>query len=90
MLMVFFGGIGYLMKKFGLEAVPLVLAFIMGPLLEQNLRQSLLISGGSFTIFFARPISCVTLAIALLLLLSNVLPFMKRKREKMDDILKEE
>jgi putative tricarboxylic transport membrane protein len=89
-LMVFFGAIGYLMKKFGFEAAPLVLAFIMGPLLEQNLRQSLLISGGSFTIFFTRPISCVTLAIALLLLLSNVLPFMKKKREKVDEILGEE
>lgn len=88
--MVFFGAIGYLMKKFGFEAAPLVLAFIMGPLLEQNLRQALLISGGSFTIFFTRPISCVTLAIAILLLLSNVLPSMKKKREKVDEILAEE
>jgi putative tricarboxylic transport membrane protein len=89
-LMIIFGAVGYLMRKFGFEAAPLVLAFIMGPLLEQNLRQSLLISGGSFAIFITRPISCVTLAIALLLLLSNVLPFMKKKRAKVDEVLAEE
>jgi putative tricarboxylic transport membrane protein len=89
-LMVFFGGMGYLMRKFGFEAAPLVLAFIMGPLLEQNLRQSLLISGGSFAIFVTRPIACTTLVIALVLLLSNVVPFMKKKREKVEEILAEE
>ena len=89
-LMVFFGGVGYLMRKFGYEAAPLVLAFVMGPLLEQNLRQSLLMSGGDFTIFVSRPISGVTLAIAFLLLLSNLLPFMKKRREKVEEILKED
>jgi putative tricarboxylic transport membrane protein len=88
-LMIFFGGVGYLMRKFGYEAAPLVLAFVMGPLLELNLRQSLLISGGSFTIFMTRPISAVTLAIAFLLLLSNLIPFMKKRREKVKEILKE-
>jgi putative tricarboxylic transport membrane protein len=62
----------------------------MGPLLEQNLRQSLLMSGGDFTIFVSRPISGVTLAIAFLLLLSNLLPFMKKRRAKVEEILKEE
>ena len=89
-LMVFFGGVGYLMRKFGYEGAPLVLAFVMGPLLEQNLRQSLLISEGSFSIFITRPISGVTLLIALLLLLSNVIPFMKKRHEKVKEILKEE
>ena len=78
-LMIFFGGVGYLMRKFGYEVAPLVLAFVMGPLLEQNLRQSLLISGGSFTIFVTRPISGVTLTIAFLLLLSNIFPYIKRR-----------
>jgi putative tricarboxylic transport membrane protein len=89
-LMIFFGGVGYLMRKFGYEGAPLVLAFVMGPLLEQNLRQSLLISEGSFSIFITRPISGVTLLIALLLLLSNVIPFMKKRHEKVKEILKEE
>jgi putative tricarboxylic transport membrane protein len=82
MIMILSGGLGYLMRKFGYEGAPLVLAFVLGPLLEQNLRQSLLISGGSFTIFISRPISAVTLSIAFLLLLSNLVPFMKKRREK--------
>ncbi len=82
LLMVFFGGVGYLMRKFGYEAAPLVLAFVMGPLLELNLRQSLLISGGSFAIFITRPISGVTLGIAFLLLLSNIFPYIKRRRQE--------
>jgi putative tricarboxylic transport membrane protein len=90
MVMIFFGGVGYLMRKFGYESAPLVLAFVMGPILEQNLRQALLMSHGSFTIFVTRPISVVTLAIAFLLLLSNVLPSMKKKRAKVEEILKEE
>jgi putative tricarboxylic transport membrane protein len=89
-LMIVFGGVGYLMRKFGYEAAPLVLAFVMGPLLEQTLRQSLLMSQGSFAIFVTRPISAVTLAVACLLLLSNLIPFMKKKREKVEEILKEE
>jgi putative tricarboxylic transport membrane protein len=90
MVMIFFGGVGYLMRKFCYESAPLVLAFVMGPILEQNLRQALLMSHGSFVIFVSRPISAVTLAIAFLLLLSNVLPLMKKKREKVEEILKEE
>jgi putative tricarboxylic transport membrane protein len=90
MVMICFGGVGYLMRKFCYESAPLVLAFVMGPILEQNLRQALLMSHGSFTIFVSRPISAVTLAIAFLLLLSNVLPSMKKKREKVEEILKEE
>ncbi len=89
-LMVLFGGVGYLMRKFGYEAAPLVLAFIMGPLLENNLRQSLLMSHGSFLIFVSRPISAVGLAIAFLLLLANLVPFFKKRREKVEEILKEE
>ncbi|MHB8091231.1 MAG: tripartite tricarboxylate transporter permease [Syntrophales bacterium] len=89
-LMIFFGAVGYLMRKFGYESAPLVLAFVMGPLLEQNLRQSLLISDGSFTIFVTRPISGVTLVIVLFLLLSNLLPFMKKRRKKVQEVLKEE
>jgi putative tricarboxylic transport membrane protein len=84
-IMILFGAIGYLMRKFGYEGAPLVLAFIMGPLLENNLRQSLLMSGGSFTIFVSRPISVVTLAIAFLLLLSNLIPFLKKRRKQFEE-----
>lgn len=89
-VMIFFGGVGYLMRKFRYEGAPLVLAFVMGPLLEQNLRQALLISGGSFAIFVSRPISAVTLAIAFLLLLSTVIPFMRKRRDKVEEVLREE
>jgi|GEM_PF-760511 putative tricarboxylic transport membrane protein len=69
--------------------MPLVLAFIMGPLLEQNLRQSLIMSGGKFSIFVSRPISAVTLALAFLLLLSNIVPFMKRRRKEYEEFKEE-
>jgi putative tricarboxylic transport membrane protein len=84
-LMTLFGAMGYLMRKFGYEGAPMILAFILGPLLEQNLRQSLLISGGSFAIFFTRPISVVALAIALILLLSNITPYVKSRRKRYVD-----
>jgi putative tricarboxylic transport membrane protein len=85
MIIILFGCVGYLMRKFGYEGAPLVLAFVMGPLLENNLRQSLLMSGGNFSIFVNRPISAVTLAVAFLLLLSNLIPFLKRRRKQLDE-----
>jgi putative tricarboxylic transport membrane protein len=80
-LMLFFGGFGYVMRKFGYEPAPLVLAFVMGPILETALRQALIISDGSFHIFFSRPISAACLVIAAVLLGSSFIPFLKRKRE---------
>jgi len=80
-IMFFFGTLGWIMKKFGYEPAPLILAYILGPMLENNLRQSLLISQGKFMIFLTRPISAVALGIVCLLLLSNLLPFLKRRRQ---------
>lgn len=57
LLVVLFGAVGYLMKKFGFEPGPLVLAFVLGSLLESNLRRSLLVLGGDVTGFLTRPIS---------------------------------
>jgi len=84
-LMIFFGGVGYLMRKFGYEGAPLVLAFVLGPMLEQNLRQSLLISRGSFMIFITRPISGIALGVAFILLLSNIFPFFKGRGRKYEE-----
>ena len=81
-VMIFFGTAGYLMRKFGYEIAPLVLAYVLGPQLEQALRQSLLISKGSFMIFITRPISGVAIALAFLLLLSALLPCFKKPREE--------
>lgn len=56
-VMVVFGVAGFFLKRGGYEAAPLILAFVLGPMLEVNLRRSLLISGGDFSIFFTRPIA---------------------------------
>jgi putative tricarboxylic transport membrane protein len=84
-IMVFFGLIGYLMKKFDYEAAPLILAFVLSPMLENALRQSLLMSQGRFSIFFNRPISLVLIVGALLLLIFPLIPGFK-KRPKVGDI----
>jgi len=62
-LVVVFGIIGYLMKKFGFEPGPLVLAFVLGSLLEANLRRSLLVLNGDLGGFFGRPISATLLVL---------------------------
>ncbi len=72
-LMILFGVVGYLMKKFQYEPAPLVLALVLGPTLESGFRQSLILSNGSFLIFFSRPISAVLVSAALFLLLSPVI-----------------
>ena len=79
LIMLIFGVIGYLFKKFGYELAPLVIAFVLGPMLETSLRQSLLISKGDISIFFVRPISVACLIIALLVLL---LPVIMRKSRR--------
>jgi putative tricarboxylic transport membrane protein len=78
-VMIFFGVVGWIMRKFGYEGAPLVLAYVLGTLLENSLRQSLLISQGSFLIFVTRPISAVALGFAFLLLLSNLFPYFKKR-----------
>jgi putative tricarboxylic transport membrane protein len=79
-LMVVFGVLGYLMRKFGYEPAPLVLAFVLGPMLENNLRKSLILSHGDFQIFIARPISAVCLLLAAAALAAPLLPALARRR----------
>ncbi|MDI6755372.1 MAG: tripartite tricarboxylate transporter permease, partial [Thermodesulfobacteriota bacterium] len=81
-LMLFFGVLGYLMRKFEYEPAPLVLAFVLTPILDDALRQSLILSGGSFTIFVLRPISSGCLIIAALLLITSAFPFFRKKGER--------
>jgi putative tricarboxylic transport membrane protein len=82
-VMMLFGVLGYLMKKFDYEPAPLILAFVLGPILEKSMRQSLKISGGDFGIFFSRPISVTLLGLAALVLLSNF--FFKRQTGLTDE-----
>jgi putative tricarboxylic transport membrane protein len=83
-VMVIFGLLGYLFKKFEFEAAPLVLAFVLGPMFETNLRQSLLLSKGSFMIFINRPISATFISIALILLITAMLPNFKKAKQQYD------
>ncbi len=86
-LMIGFGILGYLMRKFGYEPAPLILAFVLGPLMENNLRKSLILSQGDFSFFVTRPISLTCLVLAALLLLSPLVPWLnaKRKRVALDE-----
>lgn len=81
-LMLFFGVLGYLMRKFRYETPTLVLAFVLTPIFETALRQSLILSRGSFSIFFLRPISSGCLILAGLLLISSIIPFFRKKGAK--------
>jgi putative tricarboxylic transport membrane protein len=68
-IMIVFGILGYFMKKFDYEAAPLVFALVLGPMLENTLRQSLLLSNGSLAIFVQRPISMGLLTVTGILLI---------------------
>jgi putative tricarboxylic transport membrane protein len=81
-VMVVFGVLGYLMRKFGYEPAPLVLAFVLGPMLENNLRKSLILSQGDFTVFLERPISAVCLLLAAVALLAPLFPALARRRSR--------
>jgi len=79
-LMLIFGVFGYLIRKYRYDAPPLVLALVLGPMVESALRRSLLLSDGSPFIFFQRPISAVFLGVTMLLVFTSVLPAVKRKK----------
>jgi putative tricarboxylic transport membrane protein len=70
------------MKKMGYEGGPFILAFILGPLFENSLRQSLMMSKGSFSIFYTRPICLVILVVAFTMIVS---PLILRKRVRLGD-----
>jgi putative tricarboxylic transport membrane protein len=79
-IMLGFGVVGYLLRKLKFEPGPLVLAFVLGPLLERSLRQALLISGGDLTTFVTRPISGSFIAIFVLLIISQVWNGIRKKK----------
>jgi len=72
-VMIAFGVFGFIMRQFGFEPAPLILAFILGPMLEQNFRQALIISHGDLSIFVTRPISVACLVIAAGLLVAGTI-----------------
>jgi putative tricarboxylic transport membrane protein len=77
-----FGVLGYIFLKLGCEGAPLLLGFVLGPMMEENFRRSLLLSRGDFTVFFTRPLSLGLLLAAALLIVIVALPAIKSKREQ--------
>ncbi len=82
LMTVVFGVLGWLFVKFECEPAPLLLGFILGPMMEENLRRALLLSRGDPAVFLQRPLSRGLLIVAALLLLAIALPNLRRKREE--------
>ncbi|MDQ0303297.1 tripartite tricarboxylate transporter permease [Ancylobacter polymorphus] len=80
--MALFGVVGYVLVKLDCEPAPLLLGFIIGPMLEEYLRRAMLISRGDPTVFFTRPISATMLGLAMLALIIVLLPSVRKKREE--------
>ena len=77
-----FGVIGYLFIKLKCEPAPLLLGFVLGPMMEENFRRALLLSRGAFTVFVTRPLSLGLLIAAAVLVCIVALPSIKAKREE--------
>jgi len=82
MFIGFFGLVGYALVKLGFEPAPLLLGFVLGRLMEENLRRALIIARGQLTTFLERPISAALLAVALILLVIALLPAVQKEREE--------
>ncbi len=81
-LTAIFGLLGYVFIKLECEPAPLLLGFILGPMMEENLRRALLLSRGDPTTFVTRPISAGLLLAAAILLLLILAPTVRKKREE--------
>jgi hypothetical protein len=82
MLTAGFGLLGYLFNKLGCEEAPRLLGFVLGPMMEENFRRSLLLSRGDFSVFFTRPLSLSLLIATVVLIIIVALPSIKSKREE--------
>ena len=89
-VMIFFGLVGYLMRKTGYEPAPLVMAYILCPFMEEAFRQSLIKSHGDFSIFFTRPISATILAVAFVFISVNIFTGVKKKRQEWLEKIRED
>ncbi|OYX78547.1 MAG: hypothetical protein B7Y77_02235, partial [Bradyrhizobium sp. 35-63-5] len=77
-----FGLFGYWLVKHDFEPAPLVLAFVLGPLMEENLRRAMLIARGDASVFLTRPISAGLILIATGMLVLAMLPMIKKRRDE--------
>ena len=82
-LCVVVGVLGYVFAKLDCQPAPLILGYVLGPMLEENLRRALLMAEGSFAVFVTRPISLVFLLASALLLVAMVVPSLRKGRARM-------
>ncbi|HET7197199.1 MAG TPA: tripartite tricarboxylate transporter permease [Burkholderiales bacterium] len=82
LIMGIFGVVGYVCAKLECEPAPMILGFILGPLMEENLRRAMLLSRGDPTVFFTKPISAVFMVASVVLLVAVALPAIRAKREE--------
>jgi TctA family transporter len=82
LLMAIFGILGYVCVKLRCEPAPMILGFILGPLMEENLRRAMLLSRGDPTVFVTKPISATFILISVILLIVVALPAIHRKRDE--------
>jgi len=75
-------GVGYVLLKLDCEPAPMVLGFVLGPMLEENLRRAMMLSFGDPSVFVTRPLSAVCLVLAVLALVVLALPALRQKREE--------
>ena len=81
-MMAFFGLAGYIFTKLECEPAPMLLGFILGPMMEEYLRRALLMSSGDFSVFVTRPLSATLLALSVVALVVVLLPAISKKREE--------
>ena len=82
LLAAFFGVVGFVLMRLDCEPAPMILGFVLGPLMEENLRRAMLLSRGDATVFFTRPLSASLFAITAVLLILMALPSLRKKREE--------
>jgi TctA family transporter len=75
-------GVGYVLLKLDCEPAPMVLGFVLGPMMEENLRRAMMLSFGDPTVFVTRPLSATCLVLAVLALVVLALPALRQKREE--------
>src|SRR3546814_18206061 len=80
MLAAGFGLAGFLFKKLDCDPAPMILGFVLGPMLEENFRRALVLSEGDFSVFVREPISATFLALAVLILVLSALPRGRQRR----------
>jgi putative tricarboxylic transport membrane protein len=76
-----FAVVGYWFAKHDFEPAPMLLGFVLGPLMEENLRRAMLIARGDVTVFATRPISAALLGTAIVMLILSGLPMLRKRRE---------